>query len=553
LITILIRDLMTILIKSGWENSAGMDVQDGGNIPAYVWTHTGDSVAVSNLQPHSGNYHLMLHGSGSGDEYAGLIAILPTPQSRVYARAYFMFKDSLPPPADQYMNILEFADPTDTQTLCRVCIIRRPDGTLQLEFVSKNGTVDEFRDVTFPFVLNQWYCIEMFMIVGTNGSYGVYIDGTLVAVANGVNSSAYGNVAYVRLETAGTMTVPHSVYVDDVAIADAAIGPEPPSTGTLAVTAIKNAASVAASVSVSGQTGVTPVSFTLTPGTYSVTATYAGASLTQSVTIVAGQTTSVTFDFSVSPGFITVNAFSDSTQIAANVTADGQAGITPVTFSFPPGTYNVSATYQGQTLPAQQVVVVAGQTSIINLYFVAPVTHSLIITTEKGGTTNPPPGTYDYNEGASAVVTAVPDVSYRFDHWELDGTVRTENPITVLMNRDYSLRAVFEYVPPPPTTGDIQGTVKDKAGTPLAGATVTCDGFADITEADGSFQFLSIEPKRYTVTASKEGYVSQAVIVVLQPGTTVTLEFTLTPPAPPTLNLLPLALLSGLVLIAPKR
>ena len=523
---------MTILIKSGWENSAGTDVQDGGNIPAYVWTQTGDSVAVSNLQPHSGNYHLMLHGSGSGNEYAGLNVILPTPQSRVYARAYFMFKDSLPPPADQYMNILEFADSADAQTLCRVCIIRRPDGTLQLEFVSKNGTVDEFRDVTFPFVLNQWYCIEMFMIVGTNGSYGVYIDGTLVAVANGVNSSAYGNVAYVRLETAGTMTVPHSVYVDDVAIADAAIGPEAPSTGTLAVTAIKNAASVAASVSVSGQTGVTPVSFTLTPGTYSVTATYAGASLTQSVTIVAGQTISVTFDFSVSPGFITVNAFSDGTQIAANVTADGQAGITPVTFSFPPGTYNVSATYQGQTLPAQQVVVVAGQTSVVNLYFVAPVTHSLIITCSIGGTTDPTPGTYQVTQGNVTQVSAIPQTDYMFDHWELDGVnVGTSSPYSVTMDKDHTLLAVFVAKPPPPP-GKQHLTISSTTG----GTTTPATGVWEYDQ--GSTVQVTATPdtgytfKQWILDNNPVTPVQPTITVVMDTDHTLVAVFESAPPTP---------------------
>jgi hypothetical protein len=77
-------------------------------------------------------------------------------------------------------------------------------------------------------------------------------------------------------------------------------------------------------------------------------------------------------------------------------------------------------------------------------------THILIITTATGGTTDPAPERYDYEEGTSAVVTAIPDASYRFVQWELDGTIRTENPITIIMNRDYSLRAVFEALPPPP-------------------------------------------------------------------------------------------------------
>lgn len=76
-----------------------------------------------------------------------------------------------------------------------------------------------------------------------------------------------------------------------------------------------------------------------------------------------------------------------------------------------------------------------------------PTLHTLILSASLGGTTNPAPARYDYNEGTSAPITAIPDPNYRFSHWELDGTTRTENPITVLMDRDYSLKAMFEYVP----------------------------------------------------------------------------------------------------------
>jgi len=79
-----------------------------------------------------------------------------------------------------------------------------------------------------------------------------------------------------------------------------------------------------------------------------------------------------------------------------------------------------------------------------------PTYHTLIVTATTGGTTNPAPGRYDVEEGTSAVVTAIPDASYRFVQWELDGTIKTENPITIIMSVDYSLRAIFEELPPPP-------------------------------------------------------------------------------------------------------
>jgi hypothetical protein len=69
---------------------------------------------------------------------------------------------------------------------------------------------------------------------------------------------------------------------------------------------------------------------------------------------------------------------------------------------------------------------------------------TLIITAASGGTTDPAPERYDYKDGTSVVVTALPDAGYRFSHWELDGTTRIENPVTIVMAMDYSLRAVFE-------------------------------------------------------------------------------------------------------------
>ncbi len=72
------------------------------------------------------------------------------------------------------------------------------------------------------------------------------------------------------------------------------------------------------------------------------------------------------------------------------------------------------------------------------------INYTLSITTTAGGTTDPAPGTYVYTSGSSAVVTATPDINYKFIHWEIDGSNVTDNPITVLMNKNYTLHAVFQ-------------------------------------------------------------------------------------------------------------
>lgn len=58
-------------------------------------------------------------------------------------------------------------------------------------------------------------------------------------------------------------------------------------------------------------------------------------------------------------------------------------------------------------------------------------------------------------------------------------------------------------------TGNIHGVVKDSSGAPIPGATVTVAGDqaprVTVSEADGTFRILRLEPGRYTVSAELEG------------------------------------------------
>jgi len=72
-------------------------------------------------------------------------------------------------------------------------------------------------------------------------------------------------------------------------------------------------------------------------------------------------------------------------------------------------------------------------------------THTLTISAESGGTTDPTPGTYTYGCGESVTVTAIPDSNYDFEYWVLDGATFYNNPITVNMNSDHTLKAHFKY------------------------------------------------------------------------------------------------------------
>ena len=78
-----------------------------------------------------------------------------------------------------------------------------------------------------------------------------------------------------------------------------------------------------------------------------------------------------------------------------------------------------------------------------------PGKHNLTISATIGGTTTPEAGTWEFNEGVSIQVRANPDNNYSFDHWELDGVVSKDNPITITMDIDHSLLATFTAKPVP--------------------------------------------------------------------------------------------------------
>ncbi|MEM1540476.1 MAG: hypothetical protein QXJ07_03745 [Candidatus Bathyarchaeia archaeon] len=51
--------------------------------------------------------------------------------------------------------------------------------------------------------------------------------------------------------------------------------------------------------------------------------------------------------------------------------------------------------------------------------------------------------------GVIVTVTAIPPPNYILDHWELNGTnVGSSNPIDVLIDANYKLKAFFIFSPP---------------------------------------------------------------------------------------------------------
>ncbi|MEM2507449.1 MAG: NosD domain-containing protein [Candidatus Bathyarchaeia archaeon] len=85
----------------------------------------------------------------------------------------------------------------------------------------------------------------------------------------------------------------------------------------------------------------------------------------------------------------------------------------------------------------------------------------LIIISEIGGTTDPEPGTHAYPVGTIISVKAIPDTGYSFAYWLFDGEIRTQNPITILMDTNHTIEAHFVDDVPPEISDPVQDPPED--------------------------------------------------------------------------------------------
>jgi len=103
-------------------------------------------------------------------------------------------------------------------------------------------------------------------------------------------------------------------------------------------------------------------------------------------------------------------------------------------------------------------------------------THTLTILTVGQGTTNPAPGSREYDTGASISVTAIPDAGWAFDHWE-GALTGTENPVSFIITADMIIIAVFSEIVVPPEEFALTISVLDGGFTdPLPGPYTYIEG-----------------------------------------------------------------------------
>jgi hypothetical protein len=178
----------------------------------------------------------------------------------------------------------------------------------------------------------------------------------------------------------------------------------------------------------------------------------------RSRTVILSSDTTVTGTY-VGPYYELTIASSPSSGIP--FTLDGAAKATPYSEWLYQGYYTVEmpATYSGQTwqrwmedgnTDRTRTVSLTHSTTLTAVYS-APPTFLLTVFTLLGGSTNPPSGTYRYEQGSVVTVNAIPESGWEFEYWELDGSnIGATNPLSVTMDRDHNLYANFRILPTPP-------------------------------------------------------------------------------------------------------
>lgn len=143
----------------------------------------------------------------------------------------------------------------------------------------------------------------------------------------------------------------------------------------------------------------------------------------------------------------------------------------------------------------------------------------------------------EYIDGTQVQLSAKPDDGYIFDYWNVNGNTDTANPLSLIMDKDYSATAYFTLIP----TYTVAGSVKDATGAPVIEVRVSAKdtAYSTYTIADGTF-ILALPNGTYTIVYEKAGF--QTVEV---PNVAVTGNVQVTP-----VTILPTPALAGFPLYA---
>ena len=187
----------TVIFESGWENSGGVDVTDGG-----AWTGSSGTPTVVASPVHHGSYAMKCDHEGV--EY--VYKTFGSAYAAFFLRFYYR-TDTLPP-SGKWHDIVRFYEGASE----RASLFLYHDGTYLELGIDINGAV-EVHDVI---AANTWYCME-FEYDNNDDLHHLWLDGGLI-VTN--TNAALGSVDTVQLGVAGTNAYTGDSFFDCVVVAD---------------------------------------------------------------------------------------------------------------------------------------------------------------------------------------------------------------------------------------------------------------------------------------------------------------------------------------------
>jgi hypothetical protein len=197
---------------------------ESGDFSAWNSTSAGggaEEPTVTTANPHYGSYH-MQYVVMPGYWSKATKTIISS--STVYVRAYFRL-DTLPS-LNKQCNIISCSG--GGGSIAKIYAANNAGGIVWKLSLRENGIYQHYFASAGPNV-NSYYCVELYVNIDASvGEATIYVNGLAVASTSGKKTDNNGNITGVDVGEydgyGGTNTV--TVSIDDVAIADAYIGPE---------------------------------------------------------------------------------------------------------------------------------------------------------------------------------------------------------------------------------------------------------------------------------------------------------------------------------------
>jgi hypothetical protein len=222
-----LTQFFTTFLTSGWENSGGTDVTDGGLWTAYL-DGLGSTESVVSSPVHSGQYALHVHAVTSGG-YGGVRYTFSVNQATAYTRAYVYIESGLPNFNDGYCAIGSTWYDGNNQ-LSPVIHMPLGGGNLQWGLYTVSGGVTTWyweASASNP-TTGQWYCMEWTRDVA-NQIVGLWVDGVSKVYQTGLSMSNNNHGTNVDVDFVSNLGPAVTADFDDAVIADGYIGPITPS------------------------------------------------------------------------------------------------------------------------------------------------------------------------------------------------------------------------------------------------------------------------------------------------------------------------------------